>query len=441
MVNKRFARGWLALLMVLGLMLGLTLSCGFSRSEPLAAPSPAILADGAEASSQEPTAPPQERPAEGMSDPAVEQQWSRVVELATRAAALAQSAQSAQDWDGVTAAWAEAITALHAIPVGSPQRVFAQRKGREYVQNLVIAQQQAEQRSAPRIFPTFGSPILDEQIGLYLSYVATVGRPDVLVVGSSRALQGIDPQALQQGLAARGYSGLKVFNFSVNGATAQVMSFVLRQVLQPEQLPRLVIWADGSRAFNSARYDRTFASILSSPGYQVVRSGTLPGSAASAPANAVPLPISGLSGQGFLAVTDRFDPQLYYRQFPRVSGRYDDAYRPFQLEGVQTLSLQAVATYLRSQGIPFVLVNLPLSNDYLDSVRLSYERQFQQYLQRQANQGGFVLMDLLEQWRGQNAFFADPSHLNRFGAAELGRQLAASAQIPWQLLAPPANAR
>ncbi|HEY9737122.1 MAG TPA: hypothetical protein V6D06_12600, partial [Trichocoleus sp.] len=96
MVNKRFARGWLALLMVLGLMLGLTLSCGFSRSEPLAAPSPAILADGAEASSQEPTAPPQERPAEGMSDPAVEQQWSRVVELATRAAALAQSAQSAQ---------------------------------------------------------------------------------------------------------------------------------------------------------------------------------------------------------------------------------------------------------------------------------------------------------------------------------------------------------
>lgn len=433
MAKIKRARGWFLALIALGLLL----SCGFGRPNPMVTPTlPVALAEQAIANQPE----AREVPTEGESSstspsPDVQSQWTRAVEQATQAAALAQTAQTAQDWDAVTVAWAQAISELQAIPTGSPQRMFAQRKVREYVQSLAIAQEQAERRSAPKVFPTLGSPVLDEQIGLYLSYIATVGPPDVLIIGSSRALQGIDPQALQAGLATQGYPGLKVFNFGVNGATAQVMSFVLRQVLQPEHLPRLVIWADGSRAFNSARYDRTFAGILSSSGYQAVRAGTLPllSDKAEAPPlpNAVSLPISDITAQGFLPIEDRFDPAIYYRSFPRVSGRYDNVYNPFQLEGVQALSLEAVASLLRDNNIPLVLVNLPLSDDYLDSVRLSYERQFQNYLKQQANQNGFTLIDLLEQWRSRNQLFADPSHLNRFGALEMGKQLAANKQIPW----------
>ncbi|NJL47899.1 MAG: DUF1574 domain-containing protein, partial [Leptolyngbyaceae cyanobacterium SM2_5_2] len=43
---------------------------------------------------------------------------------------------------------------------------------------------------------------------------------------------------------------------------------VIRQVLEPDQLPKLIIWADGARAFNSGREDVTFNAIVASPGYR-----------------------------------------------------------------------------------------------------------------------------------------------------------------------------
>jgi hypothetical protein len=39
-------------------------------------------------------------------------------------------------------------------------------------------------------------------------------------------------------------------------------------VLEPEQLPQLIIWADGARAFNSGREDVTYNAIVASPGYR-----------------------------------------------------------------------------------------------------------------------------------------------------------------------------
>lgn len=125
-------------------------------------------------------------------------------------------------------------------------------------------------------FPSFNSQPLDLQIRLYNRYLLTNGVPDVLVVGSSRALQGVDPAALQQSLAARGYPNLRIYNFSINGATAQVVDLMLQQILPPDQFPRLLIWADGSRAFNSAKLDVTYNGILASAGYTQIRRGRRP---------------------------------------------------------------------------------------------------------------------------------------------------------------------
>ncbi|WP_448597791.1 hypothetical protein [Thermoleptolyngbya sp.] len=117
-------------------------------------------------------------------------------------------------------------------------------------------------------FPSFNSQRLDHQIRLYSHYVMTEGTPDVLIIGSSRALQGIDPAVLRQALAERGRPNLRIYNFSINGATARVMDLVVRRVLPPDRLPRLIIWADGLRAFNSAKADVTFNGIASSAGYR-----------------------------------------------------------------------------------------------------------------------------------------------------------------------------
>jgi hypothetical protein len=38
---------------------------------------------------------------------------------------------------------------------------------------------------------------------------------------------------------------------------------------------------------------------------------------------------------------------------------------------------------------------------------------------------------LLERWRLQPSLFADPSHINRYGAKEVARLIAADGRIAW----------
>ncbi len=135
---------------------------------------------------------------------------------------------------------------------------------------------------APRDFfppyrhPSFNSQRLDAQLQQYAELIAASGPPDILIVGSSRALQGVDPDALQTALAEQGHANLSVFNLSINGATAQVVDLLLQRILTPQQLPRLVVWADGSRAFNSGRVDITYNGIVASAGYQKLATGATP---------------------------------------------------------------------------------------------------------------------------------------------------------------------
>ncbi|HYX16685.1 MAG TPA: DUF1574 family protein, partial [Nostoc sp.] len=117
--------------------------------------------------------------------------------------------------------------------------------------------------------PSFNVRQLDEQLALYKQRLARTGTPpDVLIIGSSRALRGVDPAALSKALATQGYPNLDVFNFGINGATAQVVDFVIRHVLEASELPKVIIWADGARAFNGGREDMTFKSIAASAGYK-----------------------------------------------------------------------------------------------------------------------------------------------------------------------------
>ncbi|MBE9184974.1 hypothetical protein IQ270_09675 [Microcoleus sp. LEGE 07076] len=203
--------------------------------------------------------------------------FAESISFATQASNLAQSANSQEDWDEVAALWVQAVAWMQAVPPGSPRRAFAEKKVAEYTKNLVYSQQQAgATRSQAASQVSFSSDLLNEQLELYLSYVATVGPPDVLIVGSSRALQGVDPKQLKQSLAGNGRPGLKVFNFAVNGATAQVVDFQLRRLLKPDHLPQMIVWADGVRAFNSGRDDRTFNSIVDSRGSQLLAAGVRP---------------------------------------------------------------------------------------------------------------------------------------------------------------------
>lgn len=367
-------------------------------------------------------------------------------------------------------------------------------------------------------YPTFNVAQLDEKLLLYYERMREqAAASDVLIVGSSRALRGIDPVALEQELAELGYEDVTIFNFGVNGATAKVVEFILGHLLEPAQLPKLVIWADGARAFNSSTVDVTYNGIAVSPGYRDWQRGELErpdlseileteaeveevedaptginasltasyeaidrtlsetlGNASNAfelrdrlktqiqetvaslvpseaftPAEAVSLNDAGslppeslqsLSEQGremvdfdgFLPIALQFNPATYYQEFARVAGRYDSDYENFRLTGSQTDALHDLLTTMGDREIPVVFVNLPLTDEYLDSDRQAYEQEFRQFMLEIASEyPNFYFRDLSEVWTTEYDYFSDPSHLNRYGAYEIARRLAQDPMIPW----------
>ena len=438
--------------------------------------------------------------------------FTEAVSFATQASNLAQSANSKQDWDEVAALWVQAVAWMQAVPPSSPKRAFAEKKVVEYMKNLTYSQQQAGSNRQTSV--SFSSDLFNQQLELYLSYVATIGPPDVLIVGSSRALQGVDPKQLKQSLAAKGRSGLTIFNFAVNGATAQVVDFQLRRLLKPQHLPQMIVWADGVRAFNSGRVDRTFNSIIASEGNQLLAAGIRPKlpedelniipqcykfpqpcrgsfqkasigkkfergvgagflvfgyplkllvnpplqvfdgarshlkpiatSVAFQNAQYIPLstpaamairPVSELAdaidSNGFMSLSDRYNPNTYYNDRPYVSGTYDRDYENFNLGGKQAQAFNSVIAFVKSRKIPLVFVNLPLTDDYLDGTRRYAEQQFRQQMQQLSRQKGFAFRDLSQRWQNRNEYFFDPSHLNQFGARSVSRLIAADTSITW----------
>ncbi|MDJ1179105.1 hypothetical protein PJF56_09530 [Roseofilum sp. BLCC_M91] len=329
----------------------------------------------------------------------------------------------------------------------------------------------------------FGSQRLNEHLGWYLYQVALYGPPDILIVGSSRALQGVDPLALRKALGERDSGPLRIYNFGINGATVQVVDLLIREILTPDQLPRLILWADGVRAFNSGRRDRTYQSIIESEGYQLLLRGVRPrvplllpdgeqcydfpvpfassepsvsllSHTLSSPCLLPPVSerhqasiwekalatiqanrtLSDLTPLGFLPVEQVFNPQTYYTQYPRIAGQFDGDYSQFYLQGEQAIALSQLVTYTQRRQIPLVFVNLPLTADYLDPVRLAYEQEFHQELNGWVNHQGLKVVNLVhpELNNLQNPdYFADPSHINQWGAIAVARELAKRANIPW----------
>lgn len=371
-------------------------------------------------------------------------------------------------------------------------------------------------------FPSFNSRQLDGQIELYRRYLELNGPPDVLVVGSSRALRGVDPIALEAALAKQGYEDVQVFNFGINGATAQVVDLVVRQILPQDKRPKLLLFADGARAFNSGRMDITYNGVAASEGYKALIAGNLPipSSVVAQVPNAKPQgdqsptdngtaapmnlyqrwnevlnqqlaslstiysqrdrlktqfreqftallpnellpadvlatsdslidssPAASASGaetaiadiqtavdiDGFLPLSVQFNPVTYYQKYARVSGDYDSDYDSFTLQGVQTEAMLSLARYAQAHQIPFVFVNLPLTQEYLDPVRKRHEQDFQKFMLQLAQSNNFFYRNLGNDFLTKPRYFSDPSHLNRYGGYEVSQRLARDVMIPWQV--------
>ncbi len=324
---------------------------------------------------------------------------------------------------------------------------------------------------------SFNNYLLEQKLAQYQLRCTQQGVPDILIVGSSRALRGVDPAVLNKN------TNLQVYNFGINGATAQVVDLILRQLLKSEQLPKRVIWADGSRAFNSGRIDRTYDTIVSSSGYRkLARTAGFNSSnspllqaqnffqnayqdfdtaidlqlAAISPAyhhrdrlkdlvrtnvpvvaqladsdnsNSSQDPAASINERdidvdGFLPLQLQFDPATYYQKYAKVTGDSDGDYAGFQLQDRQDTALHQTIDLLKNNKISLIFVNLPLSDIYLDKSRRQHEVTFKTYMQKlmDSNQLTFIDMDGLLNTRYDH--FSDPSHLNQTGAVAVSKYLA-----------------
>jgi hypothetical protein len=138
---------------------------------------------------------------------------------------------------------------------------------------------------------------------------------------------------------------------------------------------------------------------------------------------------------GFQSVPTRFNPSRYFLNYPRVNGQFDADYRDFVLTGQQTQALERTVKFAHSLRIPVVFVNLPLTPTYLDRTRSFYETLFRQRMQQLAQTNQFVFKDLGDRPALQhNHYFADPSHLNRYGAIAVATALGQDLVGTWPAL-------
>lgn len=141
--------------------------------------------------------------------------------------------------------------------------------------------------------------------------------------------------------------------------------------------------------------------------------------------------LDAIEANGFLPLSIRFNPNTYYQQKPYVSGTYDGDYRAFNLGGEQARAFDSVVAFTSSNNIQLVFVNLPITDDYLDSVRWSYEVEFNRQMKQLSQEYSFIFINLSEKVLRQYQYFVDPSHLNRYGASLVAREIATNPTIPW----------
>jgi len=408
--------------------------------------------------------------------------------------------KSTQDISPVTAIPYNSLsisTCAISLAIGLGTTVALDRTLHEYAQtNLLSKITVAEPPENPDKKDIKNKPALNFNIARFneklalLDWKTTTRKraPEILIVGSSRALRGVEPSTLEKALFNRGYKNLSVFNLGLDGATAKVVNLQITEILSHPQLPRMIIWADGLRAFNSSRSDITYDEITASSGYKQLQktlkdkevNPDLPvinkdvNSTVSSPINQVlssifstatkrqdvrnsvvksfdhnthllsnseaiiaatsPNTAAAIDKQGFVAFDVTFDPKTYFLQHPQVPGDYDLDYRNFDITGSQFEAFNNIVDFCRRNNIQLLLVNMPLHSTYLDPIRTRYEATFNDRMQELSQREGFTYLDMSQSIPNQSELFSDPSHLNKQGAIAIAQMLAQNPKIPWQAL-------
>ncbi len=130
-----------------------------------------------------------------------------------------------------------------------------------------------------------------------------------------------------------------------------------------------------------------------------------------------------LQAMGFQSVDQRLEASQPGQPIP-LRGDQDRDYRNFSLQGSQNRALHRLLQFGQKEGLAIAFVQLPLSQQYLDIERHRREQSFRTYLDVAAQVTPLSLVELPgEKLVWNDALFAQPHRLNRYGAAALSWQI------------------
>ncbi|MDY7021335.1 MAG: hypothetical protein SWJ54_08230, partial [Cyanobacteriota bacterium] len=133
-------------------------------------------------------------------------------QLATTTATISEETSTSPTVSGMEAASAAVVQPSQNDDEGFTRSEFITSTNTTQYKACKTASDSEVCQLSNLLYPSFNSPQLDEQLARYQGYIMKEKRPpDILIVGSSRALRGIDPTVLEKALAEAGYPQLKVF--------------------------------------------------------------------------------------------------------------------------------------------------------------------------------------------------------------------------------------
>ena len=268
---------------------------------------------------------------------------------------------------------------------------------------------------------------------------------DVLFVGNSTVLAGIDPEAFDHNRGVEG-TNRAAFNGALEGLPAYgalTFSKIYLNYIHPKVLVYGITPQDINRNSPSGQNltDKIERAPLTLVESRDSFAGWLLGQALDSSvlfryrfvlhqyllsAGSLPAPVKiYFNKRGFVASNERLSDVS-----PTSRGIYynKDGVLNYNPTGTQLTALQELMAYCREQKVQLVLLNMPLSDNYYGNFRSPDD--YQRYLSTVAQLAGefnvplWDMENLPEVAKFNDDKFADFNHLNRFGAKELSALLA-----------------
>lgn len=302
---------------------------------------------------------------------------------------------------------------------------------------------------------SFWQPDNESTLNLY-AFQHSLERPDVVVMGSSRAYAGLSPSIIERQVFQKTGKRIRAFSIAQRGGAIRTDRVIIRDVLKGKKRPGLILLGVDTRGFNSNnhiqdeiyfKYYATQRDILSEDG-------------------SITLAELGWRAQGFIrdtsnllrlvesspwqsdhkeqlalltkhhgaipverSVADLDGEELALMKSRLFSVRGEELKR-YEIEGVADHAFKSIISLCDERNIKLVVVNMPVHPEFMDIYRNDERSRFLEYIVPACEHAHVEFANLQEEVALDDTEFWDLGHVNKYGAEIIGRYITEELLLP-----------